>query len=204
MNKLESIFIGAIIGPVLPIFLFLIGWWSSLNFASDWIVLMFGLIGLGIGCIIDIIISRRISKAYWWKKGVLSMVYVFYSVCVFGFFMGVPIFNLAVGAFAGIFMGRRFFHLGVDRERLQKAATAFSLFSASIMALISLASAYFALKDIRDTALNLHGMLKLQFMPTDQMIIALIVVGGIGLILTQYLISRQLTRWAYRIRNKVT
>lgn len=204
LNKLESIFIGAIIGPVLPILLFLIGWWSSLNFASNWIVFLFALIGLGIGCIIDIIISRRIFKAYWWRKSVLAMVYLFYSVCVFGFFMGVPIFNLAVGALAGVFMGRRLLHLGVDKERLQKAAAAFGLFAASIMVLISLASAYFATKDIRDTALNLRGMLKLQFVPTEQMIIALIVAGGIGIVLTQYWISKVFTRWAYRIGNKIS
>ena len=165
---------------------------------------MFALIGLGIGCILDIIIAGRISKAYWWGKGVLTMIYLFYSVCVFGFFMGVPIFNLAVGALAGIFMGRRFFHLGVDRERLRKAVTEFALFSALIMALISLASAYFAAKDIGDTACNLYGMLRLQFVPTDQMIIGLIVVGGLGLVFVQYLISKALANWAYKKGSKVS
>lgn len=55
-----------------------------------------------------------------------------------------------------------------------------SLFTASTMGVISVASAYFATKDLRDTALNLRGMSKLSFLPTEQMIIALIVVGGIG------------------------
>ena len=204
MSKVESILIGTIIGSVLPIILFLAGWWTSLNFVTDQSMFVFGLIGLGIGCIVDIIFSRRITKAYWWKQGALAIVYLFYSVCVFGFFMGVPIFNLAVGAMAGVFMGRRFYHLGVARERLHKAATSFGLFAASIMVLISLASAYFATKDIRDTALNLRGMFKLPFVPTDQMIIVLIVVGGTGLVLTQYWISKRLTQWAYRIGNKVS
>ncbi len=86
---------------------------------------------------------------------------------------------------------------------MHKAATEFAIFAASIMALISLVSVYFATKDIRDTARNLYGMLRLQFVPTDQMIIALIVVGGIGLVSTQYLVSKALANWAYKAGSKV-
>jgi len=34
LSKLELIFIGAIIGPVLPIIWFLAGWWGSLSFVT--------------------------------------------------------------------------------------------------------------------------------------------------------------------------
>jgi hypothetical protein len=204
LSKLESIFIGTIIGPVLPILLFLVGWWSSLFFVTEELVFIFSLTGLGVGCIIDIVLFGKIMKAYWWKQGVLSMIYLFYTVGFFGFFMGVPIFNLAVGALAGVFMGRRFYHQGVAKERLQKASISLAHFSALIMALVSIASAYYATKDIRDTALNLQSMLKLQFLPTNQAILALIVVGGTGLVLMQYWITKRLTHWAYRIGNKVT
>jgi len=202
LNKLESIFIGAVFAPVLPIFLFLAGWWISLIFVTDWIILVFALIGLGIGCIIDIFIFKHFMKTYWWKQGILVLIYLFYSVIFFGFFMGVPIFNLAVGAIAGIFMGRRLYYRGVTKEQLQKASASFARFSALIMVLVSIASAYLATKDIKDTALNLQGMLRLQFLPSNQAIIALIVVGGIGLVLVQYWIAKKLTCWAYRIGNK--
>ena len=72
------------------------------------------------------------------------------------------------------------------------------------MAGLSVASAYFATKDLRDTALNLRGMFNLPFLPTDQMIIVLIVVGGAGLVLTQYWITKRLTQLAYRIGNDVS
>ncbi|MGI6537668.1 MAG: hypothetical protein ACOX22_04915 [Caldicoprobacterales bacterium] len=202
MNKLESIFIGAVIGPVLPILLFLAGWWISLIFVTDQIIFVFALIGLVIGCIIDIIISKHIMKAYWWNQIILAMIYLFYSVGSFGFFMGVPIFNLAVGAIAGIFMGRRLYYRGITKEQLQRVSASFAHFSAIIMVFVSIASAYFAAKDIKDIALNLKGMLRLQFLPTNQEIIVLIVVGGIGLVLVQYWIAKKLTCWAYRIENK--
>jgi hypothetical protein len=204
LRKLESIFIVIIIGPVLPILLFLAGWWTSLIFVTERIVFIFSLIGLGIGFIIDIIIFKQIMKAYWWKQSILAMIYLFCSVCFLGFFMGVPIFNLAVGAIGGVFMGRKFYHEGIDKEHLKKASAYFALFSASVMALVSIASAYFATKDISDTALNLHGMFKLQFVPTNQMIIVLIIVGGAGLVLTQYWIAKKLAHWAYGIGNEAT
>ena len=79
-----------------------------------------------------------------------------------------------------------------------------SFIAALTMGLISVASAYFATKDLRDTALNLRGMFNLPFLPTDQMIIVLIVVGGAGLVLTQYWITKRLTQLAYRIGNDVS
>jgi len=202
LSKLESVFIGIIIGPVLPILLFLAGWWTSFFFAAERTIFLFSLVGFGIGCITDIIVFEWIKKAYWWKQSVLVMIYLFYSACFFGFFMGVPVFNLAVGAIAGIFMGRRFYHEGIDKEQLKKASASFALFSALVMVLVSIASAYFATRDITDTARNLKGMFRLQFLPTNQMIIALIVVGGTGLVLSQYWIAKKLTHWAYGIGNK--
>ncbi|NLM45501.1 MAG: hypothetical protein GX200_01675 [Firmicutes bacterium] len=199
MSKLESIFICAIIGPVLPILFFLAGWWASFKFVPEQIVFVFSLLGLAGGCILDIVFSKQIISAYRWKRGILAIIYLFYSVCFLGFFMGVPVFNLAVGALAGVFMGRSFYHEGMAKEQLQKSSASLALFSALVMALVAIASAYFATKDILDTALNLRGMLKLPFLPTKQMIIALIVIGGTGLILAQYWITKKLTRWAYRI-----
>ena len=205
MSKVESIFVGLIIGPVLPIVLFLAGWWISLSFVTDWTVFVFGLIGLGIGFIVDLIFLKQwISRAYMWQTKVLAGVYIFYSVGVFGFFMGVPIFNLAVGIMAGIFMGRRFYHSGTTKERLHTGVQKVSLFTASTMGVVSVASAYFATKDLRDTALNLRGMFKLSFLPTDQMIIVLIVVGGIGLVLGQYFSTKRLTHLSYRIGSHVS
>ena len=197
LNKVEKLFLIGIIGSILPILLFLVGWWTSLCFVEDRIVFLFGLLGLGVGFVIDIIIFKQIARAYMWNQALLAGIYLFYSVCVFGFFMGVPVFNLAIGALAGVFMGRRFYHLGIPREKLPKATANFGLFTARVMALFSFASAYLAVRDNEHTAHNLQGMFKLPFLPTDQMIMVLIVVGGTGLVLTQYWVSNRLAYWAY-------
>ena len=197
MNRVEKLFLFCIIGPIIPIFLFLIGWWTSLFFIEDRIVFLFSLLGLGVGLVIDIIISKQIAKAYVWNRVLLVVTFMFYSFCTFGFFMGVPIFNLAIGALAGVFMGRRFYHLGIPQEKLPKAVGKFGLFTAFVMMLFSFASAYLAIRDNEHTAHNLQGMFKLPFLPTDKMIMVLIVVGGTGLVLLQYWVSYKLTYWAY-------
>lgn len=203
MSKAESIFVWLIIGPVIPVLLFLTGWWTSLVFVSDYRVLIFGLIGLGLGCFIDIVfLRRRISEVYTWSPKLLALIYIFYSVCFFGFFMGVPVFNIALGIIAGIFMGRRFRHSPISKEDLNKGTFKVSIFSALIIGGICLASAYFATKDITDTALNLQGMFKLSFLPTGNMIIALIVFGGLGLIILQYFLTKKSIQWSNQIGIK--
>jgi len=200
MSKAESFFIWLIIGPVIPVLLFLIFWWTSIGLVSDQSVFLVGLVGLGIGCFIDIFLLRqKISEAYTWSPRILAAIYIFYSVCVFGFFMGVPVFNIAVGIVAGIFMGRSFKHSGKSKEDFAKGSFRVSVFSAVIMGGICLASAYFATKDITDTALNLKGMFKLSFLPTGNMIIALIVFGGLGLIILEYWLTKRAVQWSNRI-----
>jgi len=53
--------------------------------------------------------------------------------------MGVPVFNIAVGIAAGIFMGRSFKHSGKSKEELDKETFRVSVFSAIIMGGICLA-----------------------------------------------------------------
>lgn len=205
MSKAESIFVWLIIGPVIPVVLFLTGWWTSLIFVTDRTVFVFGLLGLGIGCLIDFIFVRQwISKVYTCRPIILAVVYVFYSICVFGFFMGVPIFNITIGIIAGVFMGRKFYHLGMAKEQLNGSILKVSIFSASIMGLISVASAYFATKDITDTALNLRGMFKLPFLPTAEMIIALIIFGGLGLITVQYWLTKRCILWSNQLGIRIS
>jgi len=83
MSKADSIFAWILIGPVIPIALFLTGWWSSLIFITDRTVFIIGLIGFGTGCFIDLIFLRRwISKVYMWSPIILAVVYVFYTICI--------------------------------------------------------------------------------------------------------------------------
>lgn len=199
VSKIESAFVAFIIGPVVPVVFSLFGWWGSLSIASESLIPVAVLTGLGIGIAVDIAFLKRwVQAAYSWNKTLLLAILLFYSMCVFGFFMGVPVFNLAVGVVAGLFWGRRSLYFGADRRKAHTDALMAARAAALTIGVVSLAAAYFAVRDFTDTARNLQGMLGLPFTPTGQMVIALIVIGGPALIVAQYWSTKRAALWAYR------
>lgn len=193
MNKVEILVTALIFGAVLPILLFLAGWWSSIGLVSDNLIFVIALIGLSLGIIIDILFLKKwLRNVYNTDLKLLIIIYLFYSVCTFGFFMGVPIFNLMIGIAAGVFVGRKSYF---KKESINKAKCSIRKacnFTTAVIIIISLASAYFALKDPMDTARNLEGMLNIKsFSITTEMIIGIIIIGGFILALSQYWLTKK-------------
>ena len=95
---------------------------------------------------------------------------MFYSVGMLGFFMGVPVFHVALALPAGVFVGRWLVHCGADFPRVQQTARETALFTTSVLGLVCLASASIALAS-PSTAADLQGMLRLPFRVTRAMIL---------------------------------
>lgn len=102
--------------------------------------------------------------------------------------MGVPIFNIIPGILGGIYIASRSKKNNFTRDRFEKQLTYSNIYSAGVLCLILISSAYIALSD-EYTAANLEGMFKLQFHITDIMIWGIIIFGGILLLFLQYVIS---------------
>jgi hypothetical protein len=127
-------------------------------------------------------------------------VYLFYSIGVFGFFMGVPVFNTALAIPAGFVVGGRLAAENADRQQAWKTAQRTAWFTTGVLALVCAVSAFIALVST-STAGDLRGMLGLGFEVSQAMIIGLILVGGTVLLsvcwgltifcvrLTQHLLS---------------
>jgi hypothetical protein len=195
MNKLEKLFSALLIGPILPISGFLAGWWSLSQNANNYIIGAAAFGGLGLGLLADAIFLRRwVTGIYHAQPTLLMAIYLFYSICVFGFFMGVPVFNIALALPAGIFIGARLAHLGLDAEEDKKAVLRANSLILLVMAFICAASAFLALRD-PTTAANLEGMLRLPFKVTRPMILVLILVGGSTLLLLQWLLGTKAIQW---------
>ncbi len=182
MNKLEKSFLGILLGAIFPLTGFLAGLWIASVYYSNIRILISALGGLVLGMIVDVIFLKK------WVTGVFEMdhklwmaMYFFYALCIFTFFMGVPVFNVALGIPAGIFIGRKLAHGELSTEAEQRLMLRTNLYTTGVMAFICISSAYLALRD-PTTAANLEGMLRLTFDVTQGMIIALIVVGGAGLL----------------------
>jgi hypothetical protein len=111
------------------------------------------------------------------RTWVWQAVYLFYSVGMFGFFMGVPVFNVILALPAGVFVGRWLAHSGADSTHMQKVARQVAVFTACILGLVCIASGSIALAN-SSTASDLQRMLGLQFHVTRVMIVGIILGGG--------------------------
>jgi len=202
MKRFEKILSGTIIGGTFPILMGLlsIGIWFYAD-KSESSAIVFLIAGILTGFLIDLIflrkwITMRFDLPLWFVAGI----YVFYNICVFGFFMGVPIFNLLMGFVAAYYFGTRLISKKVQPEIFSRHIHQVSLFTALVMALICASSAFIALTD-RFTGDNLQGMLGLDFEVTQAMIYVLVIVGGFGLIVFQYYVTKLTMIRALRLNS---
>lgn len=195
MSRSEKVVIG-----VLTSFIFLgIMFFTGLFFNRS---LEAGCVGLAMGLIILIInLKKFINEFYKLKYWLLVVIYIILSVGTFGFFMGVPVFNIMIGIGAGVYIGRRFQLHHNDDNRFIVVIKKTSLYSTIIMFFVCVASASIALTD-KYTAANLEGMFNITtFDITKQMIYGLIGFGGIGLLLLQYISTLYAGKWVFRMNK---
>lgn len=182
MNKIEKTFMGLILGAIFPLIGLLGGWWSTIQLGSILWVEIGALSGLILGFIVDAFhLKKWVARAFEMDVKIWMGIFFFYSICVFGFFMGVPIFNLALAVPAGLIIGRKLAHHPISADAEKRLRLGTNLFTTGVMAFICASSAFLALRD-PTTAANLEGMLRLPFEVTQGMIITLIIVGGTALL----------------------
>lgn len=182
MCRYERFFIGVLLGAVFPLIGFLAGWWSTSQIFSNTWILAAALGGLALGVNIDLVFLKKwVTAAYEMDLRLWMVIFLFYTICVFGFFMGVPVFNVVLSIPAGLIIGRLLVYQAMSDAAANQLIFKTNLFTTGIMGFICAASAFLALRD-PTTADNLEGMLLLPFEVTQGMIISLIVAGGAGLL----------------------
>jgi hypothetical protein len=197
MKTFDKILFGLIFGAMLPVTLFLTGWWSTFRLVPENQIFIFALSGLALGIIIDFLfIKKVISNLYNIKNSNLILIYIFYSVCCFGFFMGVPVFNSLLGIPAGYYAAKKCFFLNTEKENAEKSFKQTSFFTAIIISFISISSATIALIDPY-TSGSLKNMLNLNSDITKTMLVFGIIIGGLFLIFFQYYLTKFTTKIIY-------
>ena len=182
--KLESFALGLILAPLALIAGFMSGWWGAYALLPEKWIPFIALAGLLAGILVDIfllkkLLNRRLSLPFW------MAVFLFYSIGVFGFFMGVPVFNAALALPAGFVVGSRLAAENADRIRARVTAWHTAWFTTGVLALVCSVSAFIALVS-PSTPNDLRGMLGLGFEVTRPMLIGLILVGGATLLATSW------------------
>ena len=203
INKLEIVFLALVFGGLSPIFCFLAGWWGAYFFAPENQIPVFMLAGLELGIIIDLLfLGKWIRAAYRISPLILITIYLFYSVGIFGFFMGVPVFNIIMGPLAGFYIGRR---LGIEKgssEEKERIIHWAGLFTAFILAVACLAALVLAASE-STLAANVNGMfhdmfgLNLSF--DNQTLLILSSLAGVGMIVAEYYLTRAAAKKVVRI-----
>ncbi len=200
-TKIEHFALGLILAPLAPLAGLLGFWWSSYAFLPGEWVPYCALSGLALGILSDIfILKRMITRAY--KLGAVFWlaVLLFYSVGMFGFFMGVPLFNAALAIPAGFVVGGKLAHEPVDGVRIRRASLRTCILTTALMVLVCAASATVALIS-PSTPGDLRGMLGLGFEVTRTMIWGLILVGGAGLLAVNWVLTGLSVHIFYRFLN---
>jgi hypothetical protein len=181
-KKLDWFIRCLILAPIVPLASFLSFWWIAFAILSESLIPWLSGIGLLVGIMIDVILlpellERKLSMLLW------GAVFLFYSVCVFGFFMGFPVFIVILAIPVGYVVGSRLAMERADNHELRKAAFITALLFSLLLTLISLVSALIAISS-PSTPNDMRGMLGLNFDITRDMIWGLILVGGSMLIMS--------------------
>jgi len=196
INRLEMILYKIIFWGVLPTILFLAGWWSSIGLKDNQEIFSIALAGIGLGILIDVLVLKPwLRSLETLSNGILISVYVFYSIMVLGFFMGVPLFNVGLGILAGRFIARVGLYKGLSKVQMDKLIHSTARITTIILFGICLISAWIALKDPMDTAINLQGMFQLGFTVTESMVLGIVVFGGILLLIVQYILTVRFAKY---------
>jgi hypothetical protein len=198
MRRIEIAVIGVLFGAVPIITGFLAGWWISIPLVAESRIFLCALAGLLVGVAVDAIFLKAwIRRAYSMKPLVWMAIYLFYSVWMFGSFMGVPVFNVALALPAGFVVGGWLAHGGADSTRVKRAARRSAVFTTSVLALVCAASASIALAS-PFTASDLQGMLGLPFRVTTAMIVSVILGGGIFILALQWWLTCKCVELTHR------
>ncbi len=190
INRLEMILYKLLFWGVVPLSLFLIGWWSSIPLQDNQEIFSIAFGGMGLGILIDaLFLKSNLKSLETLQTPILMGVYVFYSIMFLGFFMGVPVFNVLLGLLAGRFMARVGLFRQLSGPKMNNLIHTTAMFTSVVLIGVCVISGIIALIDPLDTAINLQGMLGLGFEVTELMIYGLVTFGGLGLIVSQYFLT---------------
>lgn len=202
ITKIERFALGLILAPLAPLAGLLGFWWTSYALLPERWISICAISGLTLGILANIFLLKKlIARAYRLGTVFWLAVLLFYSVGTFGFFMGVPLFNAALGIPAGFVVGGKLAHEPVDGVRIRLASLRTCILTTSLMVLVCAVSATVALVG-PSTPNDLRGMLGLGFEVTSAMIWSLILVGGTGLLAVNWVLTGLSVHISYRFLSK--
>jgi hypothetical protein len=191
MKNIEKRISALIIGSLFPLSLglLLVTIWFLFD-KTESRPLIYLAIGILIGILIDLKflkgwINRRFNLPIW----IITSIYLVYNVFVYGFFMGLPVFNTLLGLLAGYYFGNRICFNKIESEKHPQLINQVSMFSGLIMTFVCISSGFLAIYK-NGAAGMIQNVLGLSFEVTRTMLWGIVLIGGLILILANILITR--------------
>jgi hypothetical protein len=195
---IERFILGLILAPLTPIAGLLGFWWGSYALLPEEWISICAISGLTLGILADIfIIKKLVIRGFQLGMVFWTIVFLFYSVCLYGFFMGMPVFNAGLAIPAGFIIGGKLAHETADRSQVRAVARRTCFFTTLVLAFVCVTSAILALSEATLPA-QLKEMLALPFPVTWGMIWAIILVGGVGLLAINWFLAGLTIRITHR------
>lgn len=191
MLKFDKALSVLVLGIPAPVVLLLTLWWGTLPFFSD--ALLFPLLPLGgfaAGLVLDCTLLRRyMLRLFDLPNLALIPLTIFYTVMVYGVFMGFPVFNAFVGI-AVVYVTAKGSVLRKEPMAFTRSRVRFmTAFTLGLLLFVCVCTAVLALNE-DSIGSQVKGMLALPFEVTMWMVWTLIFVGGGLLLLFAYVVSR--------------
>lgn len=196
-NVVESFILGMFFGLV-PLAAFFI---TTVLFAA----IVFGKETLGPwtlwsllpGLFIDILFLKRwVRSAYTMSNKAIGAVYIFYSVCAIGFFMGIPIGNIFLGILTGVYAARKMHFTMAEEERRDQYFRKTAKFAAAVMVLICCLITLWAIAGEMIGSRFESPFLSFTF--TVPIFFTAVLAGGTFLVLLQYSLTCISTKITYK------
>lgn len=170
----------------IPLALFLLVWWVSNPFMNNLHSFLFALGGLLIGLWLnkELVLPYQFYKI---KKRILAIVYLFFSIAMLGYFIGIPAFNILLGFIAGNYLSIRVIsNYKVERE-INKNLRQGSAYTSLILFIITTVAFILAISDIDHYTQWASQILNIPINKT--FMVVLISAASIIIVISQYFIT---------------
>jgi hypothetical protein len=197
-TNIERFAFSLILAPLAPLAGLLGFWWISFALLPERWISICAISGLVLGILVDIsLLKNLITRANQNGMAFWIVIFSFYTVGLFGFFMGLPVFNTALAIPTGFVVGGKLARNMADRSKVRATTLRTCIFTTFILTCICIITAMLALNETSMPA-QLESMLFLPFSVTWGMIWGLILVGGAGLLAVNWVLTWLSIRLTHR------
>ena len=182
----RKLFTIALYQAPIPLSIFLLVWWVSNLFVSEYQSILIAIGGLLLGLWLnkELVLPYQFYKM---KKRVLAIVYIFFSIALLGYFIGIPAFNILLGILAGNYLSIRVIRNYKEEQEINKNFKQGSAYTSFVLLIITAIATLLAISDI-DYSLQLaNRVIHSSFDKTT--LIILMVIGGVAIITIQYFVT---------------